>query len=729
MIARLPLLVRGAALFLLALVGSTSDAQPSAAREWNEALLEGIRNDFARPTVHARNLYHASIAMYDAWAAYDNQAQTVLLGQTERGFACPFAGMPASADPEADKREALAYAAFRLLTHRFRNSPGALFTLPRLENLLVAQGYDPTVTTTDYASGDPAALGNHIAQCVIAFGMQDGARESIGYEPDHYAPVNPPLEPARPGNPNILDLNRWQPLQFERFIDQSGNPIPGGIPPFVGPEWGAVVPFALPVTDRTVRQRDGDFVVYADPGPPPYLLPDGSFTSDTYKWTFGVVAEWSGHLDPSDGVLWDISPGAIGGLPDWPTEAGAIREFYRLAGEGTYGPGHGVNPTTGQPYAPNIVPRGDFTRVLAEFWADGPDSETPPGHWFVIANGVMDHPDFVRRWNGQGPELNPLEWDVKLYLALGGAVHDAAVTVWALKGWYDFIRPISALRAMADRGQSSVPDAPDYDPEGLLLREGIVERILPGDPLAGDAGEHVGKLKVWGWLGPTLIEDPETDEAGVGWIRVEDWWPYQRPTFVTPPFAGYVSGHSTFSRAAAEVLTYATGDPYFPGGVGEFEAPMNEFLVFEEGPSVDVTLQWATYRDAADQCSLSRIWGGIHPPADDLPGRRLGEAIGLEAAAKAEQYFAGTAVGTELAPNPTALRVAPSPLPAGVPASVHLPPEADGVVVVDLRGREVARLTGRERLAIPTGDLAPGLYVVRATGTASVQSATLAVVR
>ena len=110
------------------------------------------------------------------------------------------------------------------------------------------------------------------------------------------------------------------------------------------------------------------------------------------------------------------------------------------------------------------------------------------------------------------------------------------------------------------------------------------------------------------------------------WARIGGL--YQRPTFVTPPFAGYVSGHSTYSRAAAEVLTLLTGDEYFPGGVGEFKAPMNEFLVFEEGPSVDVTLQWATYRDASDQTSLSRIWGGIHPPADDIPGRKMGIEIG-----------------------------------------------------------------------------------------------------
>jgi len=112
---------------------------------------------------------------------------------------------------------------------------------------------------------------------------------------------------------------------------------------------------------------------------------------------------------------------------------------------------------------------------------------------------------------------------------------------------------------------------------------------------------------------------------------------------VTPPFAGYVSGHSTYSRAAAEVLTAMTGSEFFPGGMSGFEVEANNFLVFEEGPSVPMTLQWATYRDASDQCSLSRIWGGIHPPADDLPGRLAGAQIGEDAFARALSHFNGTA--------------------------------------------------------------------------------------
>ena len=44
---------------------SQASAQHTEARQWNELLLDSIRNDFARPTVHARNLYHISCAMWD----------------------------------------------------------------------------------------------------------------------------------------------------------------------------------------------------------------------------------------------------------------------------------------------------------------------------------------------------------------------------------------------------------------------------------------------------------------------------------------------------------------------------------------------------------------------------------------------------------------------------------------------------------------------------------------
>jgi hypothetical protein len=111
---------------------------------------------------------------------------------------------------------------------------------------------------------------------------------------------------------------------------------------------------------------------------------------------------------------------------------------------------------------------------------------------------------------------------------------------------------------------------------------------------------------------------------------------------VTPAFAGYVSGHSTFSRAAAEVMTAITGDPYFPGGLSEWTLEPGG-LVTERGPSQAVTLQWATYYDAADHAGISRIFGGIHIAVDDFAGRRLGSQCGDEAWALAQRYFDGSA--------------------------------------------------------------------------------------
>jgi len=608
-------------IFLFGLCIETLLAGPvehSVARQWNDELLEAIRQDFARPTVHARNLFHVSAAMWDAWAAFDSHAQAVIHDESMQ-----------AQDKQAAREEAISYAAYRLLKWRFANSPGAAVTLPSFDARMASLGYDGDYVST--AGDTPAELGNRIAETYINFGLSDHSNEANGYANLFYEPVNPPLLPDFPGNPDILDRNRWQPLALQVFIDQGGNVIIGGFPDFLSPEWGSVTPFSLLPQDLTIYQRDGyDYWVYHDPGPPPMLEGVGH---DEYKPTFEQVALWSGALDPTDGVMIDISPASRGNNTLGTND----------------GHGHELNPVTGLPYEPVIVPAGDYYRVLAEFWADGPDSETPPGHWFTIANYVADHPLVVRKIGGEGPELDPLEWDVKVYLALGGAMHDSAIAAWGAKGWYDFVRPISAIRSLCDNGQSSDPAQPAYNPDGtgITLYPNQIEVITPESSapgerhfgLAGESNEHIGKIALRAWRGPNFIFNPDTDTAGVGWIRCEDWWPYQRPSFVTPPFAGYVSGHSTYSRAAATVMTLITGDAFFPGGYGEFFAPKNEFLVFEDGPSVDVTLQWATYADASDETSISRIYGGIHPPADDIPGRFMGAEIGAEAFAMARGLF------------------------------------------------------------------------------------------
>jgi hypothetical protein len=618
-------------------VAQTSDERhPSVAQLWNEALLHAIRKDFARPTVHARNLFHVSAAMYDAWAVYSPSASAYLAGKTLHGYSCPLTGFSYAGDRQPAREEAISYAAYRLIRHRFGASPGAATTLPALDELMTALGYDPSATATDLSGNSAAAVGNRIAECYIAYGLQDGANEGNGYRNQYYKPLNPPIEPFKPGNPSIANLDRWQPISLPLAVDQAGNVV-NSTPPALSPEWGAVKPFALTDKDRTTFFRDSfAYQVYHDPGPPPKA--HGTF-ADMYKWNYALVAIWSSHLDQSDGVMIDISPASNGNTQWLPAAFDEYAMFYDLLNGGVRQSGHAVNPATGAPYEPQLVPRGDYARALAEFWADGPSSETPPGHWFVIFNTVSEHPLLRRRIGGQGAELGPLEWDVKGYFALGGAMHDVAISAWGIKGWYDSIRPVSAIRAMAERGQSSDPNAPSFHVDGIPLVPGYIELVSAGDPLAGPANESVGKVKLYAWRGPSYVANPATDQARVGWILGQHWWPYQRPTFVTPPFPGYISGHSTYSRAAAEVMTALTGNAFFPGGMSQFAIKANEYLVFEEGPSIDMTFQWATYRDAAEQSSLSRIWGGIHPPVDDIPGRIIGEKIGQAAFASATSYY------------------------------------------------------------------------------------------
>lgn len=610
---------------------------PSAARLWNEQALAAIRIDFARPTVHARNLFHTSLAMYDAWAAYDDMAAPVLLAETV-----------VSADPEADRQVAVSFAAYRVLRQRFAGSPGAGTTLAALESQMVALGLD---SSNQSVLGDtPQAVGNRAAARVLAFGLTDGANESADYANRWYSPANPPLLPVLPGNPDLVNWNQWQPLAVSSFVDQSGNPIPGGYPDFLSPEWGGVVPFGLSPIDRSLRQRSGySWTVWMDPGGPPLM---GTDSEDDYRRNFEMVLSWSAHLSPDDDVMWDISPAGIG-ASSLPAPGEDWEEYYNFEEGGDGSPGYATNPVTGEVYAPQLVARGDYVRILAEFWADGPDSETPPGHWFSIWNEVMDHPAFERRLGGVGPELGGLEWDIKSYLLLGGAMHDAAIAAWSLKGFYDFIRPISAIRAMAARGQSSDPDGLSYHEDGLRLIPGLIEMVTYETTRNRKKHRHLrgseGKVAVYAWRGPDAINNPLRDTAGVGWILGERWWPYQRPSFVTPFFAGYVSGHSTFSRAGAGVLDRMTGSPYFPGGLGEFVAEKRDFLVFEDGPSETIYLQWASYYDAANQCSLSRIWGGIHPPADDLPGRRIGDRVAQSAWDRANQYWSGAVPGLSIA--------------------------------------------------------------------------------
>lgn len=625
---------------LLAFQNSSYSQAPSIANQWNNIVLEAIRNDYARPTVHARNLYHHAIICYDAWAAYDPSRDKYFLGNTLHNYTCNYDSIDIPVDIHAAREKAISYASYRFIINRYSNSPDYLITLNAANNLMQQLGYDPSITSTDYLNGGAAELGNYLAEQIQLYGYTDGSNEQLNFENQFYDQLNPPLIMSNPGNPDIQDPNHWQPLSLTVTIDQSGNVV-SNTEPHLSPEWGDVDPFSLVPSMASTHVRDGDtYNVYFDTMQPAYLnISDSADWASFYKWNHSLVSIWQSHLDTSDGVMWDISPASIGNNTWYPNDTTEFAMFYDLLDGGDSGTGHPLNPATGLPYTPQIVHRADYARVLAEFWADGIDSETPPGHWFEIYHYVTQQPSFSWKWKGIGPALDPLEYDVKAQLTLGGTVHDAAICAWSLKGYYDYIRPVSSIRYMADQGQSSDTSEISYSTAGIPLLPGYIEVVHSGDPLAGQWDEHVGKIKLYTWKGHDYISDPTIDVAGVGWILAENWWPYQRPTFVTPPFAGFVSGHSTFSRAAAHTMEFITGSAFFPGGMGEFIAPMNEYLQFEEGPSDTIRLQWATYRDASDQCSLSRLWGGIHPPIDDIPGRKIGDVVGPMASNFADSIF------------------------------------------------------------------------------------------
>ena len=570
----------------------------SIARRWNEQLLNAVRRDIPRPTVHARNLYHVSAAMWDAWAAYEPTAKGVFV--TEKAT---FDG-----DVEDARREAISYAAFRVLTHRYSNQIGGKVSSDCFSQFLTSLGYDPADTVADGTS--PRALGNRIADAIIDHGQTDGANEENNYKDNTgWVSKNAPLFVDTPEN-LMVDPMDFQPLNLTVAVTQNGIAVDSGVQGYIGAQWRDVTPFSM------VRPSPG--ALYHTPG----VLP--KFDDKTREDVVDVIRKTS-WLDPTDPATMDISPGAFGNNPLGTND----------------GSGFTLNPATGQPYAPNVVPRADFGRVLAEFWADGPKSETPPGHWNTLANSVTDAPEFERLWEGEGEPLDALEWDVRMYLALNGAEHDAAIACWEVKRTFTTSRPISLIRYMGTLGQKSDPGGPGYHADGLPLVPGLVEVVTAESSAPGERHEtlarYVGHVVVRSWRGEP--GDIKKEVRGVGWIRAAEWLPYQKRTFVTPAFPGLVSGHSTYSRAGAEVLTQMTGSPHFPGGLGEFVAKQNGYMTFELGPTVEVRLQWSTYYDAADQAGQSRIWGGIHYAPDDFEGRKIGKLVGLEAFAKASEHF------------------------------------------------------------------------------------------
>lgn len=254
------------------------------------------------------------------------------------------------------------------------------------------------------------------------------------------------------------------------------------------------------------------------------------------------------------------------------------------------------------PTPPNLFPHGVYTqqanelidisatltdreKMISEYWAEEtPGKLSPPGHLNLFAQ-IVSHRDHYN-----------LDKDIKLFFILNNALMDAGISVWDTKRFYDYIRPISAIR---------------------FLKKG---------------------KKIMAWAGPC---------QGTKLINGEDWLPYMPTVLLTPPFPEYISGHATFGAAAAEVLKRFTGSDKFvhsvllPAGSSIIEG--RAICPLSAVPATDITLSWKTFSDLADQDELSRLLMGVHFKDAAKNGLKIGRQIGKQTLDKAQTFFNGTA--------------------------------------------------------------------------------------
>ncbi len=217
----------------------------------------------------------------------------------------------------------------------------------------------------------------------------------------------------------------------------------------------------------------------------------------------------------------------------------------------------------------------DEHKAIVEFMRDGPRSTGQSGHWLRFAADVS------RR------DQHDLDMDVKLYFVVANVAHDAFISCWETKRYYDSSRPWTLVR---------------HYYKGQMIK---------------------------GWAGP---------EGGVVDMPAEEWHPYSPYVFITPPFPGYTSGHATVSGACSKAIELFTGSDEY----GFFEQRRHCELT-EEDPGDMITLDLPTWSAVAEMAALSRAMGGYHIPVDNHVGLAVGREIAQWSWPKYKAYFDGTA--------------------------------------------------------------------------------------
>jgi len=214
-------------------------------------------------------------------------------------------------------------------------------------------------------------------------------------------------------------------------------------------------------------------------------------------------------------------------------------------------------------------------KAVVEFMRDGPRSTGQSGHWLRFAQDVS------RR------DQHDLDKDAQLYFAVANAAFDAFISCWETKRYYDSSRPWTLIRHF-----------------------------------------YHGK-KITCWAGP---------DGGTKEMNGEEWHPYSPPSFVTPPFPGYTSGHATVSAACARVIELFTGS----GKFGFVEMRKHCELTEKSGGEM-MMLDLPTWDAVAEMAALSRAMGGYHIPVDNNVGLDVGRKVAIYSWPKYQEYFNGIA--------------------------------------------------------------------------------------
>ncbi|MEM6480607.1 MAG: DUF6851 domain-containing protein [Pseudomonadota bacterium] len=531
-------------------VVTVNNVDPTISVIWDRVVQQAVieTSSPVGPTVAARAYAMLHTAMYDAWSAFDDTALRVTFDLDEDSG--KMLGLTGS-ELEDAKEKAMSFAALTVLRVLFPDMDDLFLEV--FEDRL---GFDPE------DDSDIAEIGIDAAEDLLALRLNDGANFAGGYAD------TTDYEPENSGPNDIQDISRWTPENVP--IDPEDNDVEQR---FLTPQWQEVEGFALP------EDEDGNtvFDTIRPEAPQPFF-------TEAYA---GSVLNYDAKTITLSADLTIGSNTFMAGMdvPVSKTLIGEVinEEFINQAEEVVT-------------FSAELT---DEQKIIAEFWEDGGGTAFPPGTSLAFAQFVSAR------------DNHDTDTDAKLFLIMGNAVNDAGIGTWEAKVFYDYVRPVRAIRDLGEL------------------------ELIGVDGVDQNTGESGFVIQAFGGF------NADGTGRGTQTILAENWVTFQLPNGnPSPPFAEYTSGHSAFSASGAAVLRLFTGSDDFGGSVTF--AP--DSLIFEKGvPEEETTLYWETFDEAADEAGLSRLYGGIHFNEGDVNGRDLGTEVGTAAFELAQKFFDGTA--------------------------------------------------------------------------------------